>query len=750
MTQDKWSALNEPQREAVLQTEGPVLVLAGAGSGKTRVLTYRVAYLIEEKHVDPYRILAITFTNKAAREMKERISKLATNGESVFVSTFHAMCVRMLRRDADKVGYARDFTIYDAHDQLRLIERCLKEHAISENLLAPRAVLAAISDAKNAMVSARAFAQTAADFRQNKIAEMYAAYEHHLQENQAMDFDDLLVKTVSLFAQHEEVLHHYATRFQYIHVDEYQDTNAVQYALVRQLSGIHGNLCVVGDDDQSIYGWRGADIRNILDFEKDYPAARVIRLEQNYRSTGHILEAANVVIRHNQGRKSKKLWTDLGEGEKVMCMALQTEQEEADFICETIEDIARDNAMRYDDIAVLYRANAQSRVLEGALMRYGIPYRVYGGLKFYDRKEIKDIVAYLRLTLNPADEVSLLRVINTPKRGLGEAAVQELRALAKQEGDTMMGVLLESELQDKLSGRIRNRIARFAEVMKKLVIMREIMPLREYVELVLTETGYVQQYVDEDTPEARNRVENIREFVHAVEEYTDSDEEASLPEFLDHVSLVSDIDGMTDTQRAVTLMTLHSAKGLEFPVVFMAGMEEGVFPHARSMNSQDELEEERRLCYVGITRAKQRLFLTCARQRALFGERQYNLPSRFLKELPAKCCVYEEGEREESYASPPRRWGGVAAQGESKSSGAQSARTPSFASAQSSNRRAKPAVDIERVQAGVKVHHDVFGDGTVVSVKGEGLHAIASIAFDGRGIKQLALSMAPITIVEDA
>ncbi len=629
------SMLNEPQRRAVLTTRGPLLVLAGAGSGKTRVLTHRIAYLLEQG-VPAYSILALTFTNKAAREMLERVNRLAGEAASdAWVSTFHSSCARILRRDIEKLGYTRSFTIYDTDDQGRVMRDVLTELDISDKLYQPRDMLSIISDAKNHLLSPREWLERQqGGFREQKIADIYARYEDKLKKANALDFDDLLIKTLELFVQHPPVLEGYQRRFEYILVDEYQDTNSAQYQIVRLLAGTKRNLCVVGDDDQSIYGWRGADIRNILDFEKDFPDATVIKLEQNYRSTGNILDAANQVIAHNVGRKEKALWTSEGAGEPIRVYEAQDERDEAYWLVQTMSNLIKGGDAP-GDMAVLYRANSLSRVVEETLVRGGLKYRVFGELKFYERKEVKDIVCYLRAVVNPADDVAVRRIINEPKRAIGDTTVQKLSDWAQAHGDSLFGAVLEAA-STGLSGRALKAVEGFGELMTGLVVARQLLKPDEFVRKLLEDTGYEAQYRQEQSDENTARLQNIAEFVGAVAEYVKQNPEGTLDEYLENVALVTDMDRADDDSGAITLMTMHSAKGLEFKNVFLIGMEEGIFPTTRAMDDDDKLEEERRLCYVAITRARKRLYMSHARQRTLYGRTNMCMESRFMDELPRR------------------------------------------------------------------------------------------------------------------
>lgn len=642
---DLLNGLNKEQKDAVLHNEGPLLILAGAGSGKTRVLTNRIAYLIKEQGVFPSNILAITFTNKAAREMRERIDNLIGDlSNDMWVGTFHSICIRILRRDIDKLGYDKSFVIYDTQDQQVVIKECIKELNINEKNFPPKSVLEAIGKQKDELIDAAHFEKLyASDFRLGKISKLYSLYQKKLKNNNALDFDDIIMNTIRLFQQNPEVINYYQRKFRYILVDEYQDTNTAQYTLVRSLSEAHGNLCVVGDDDQSIYGWRGANIRNILDFEKDFKGCKTVKLEQNYRSTQHILDAANHVIRNNTGRKSKSLWTDNKDGSKIVMCENDNEHEEALYAAREIQRLIREDDRKFKDFAVLYRINAQSRVLEEMFMREGLPYKIVGGQKFYDRKEIKDIIAYLRLIQNPADNVSLKRVINVPKRGIGDATVDLAEDLALESGVPIFSVISNADECPSLK-RAANKLGNFSTMIMKLRTMKENMGIADLLEMVVDDTGILREYEIENTVEAQSRIENIKELKSVAMEFEKQSEDNSLEEFLAHISLVSDLDNLEEEQDYVVLMTMHSAKGLEFPVVFIPGMEEGVFPGYRAITEgPEQLEEERRLCYVGITRAREKLYLSNARFRTLFGNSSYNKPSRFLSEIPEELIEFPFG-----------------------------------------------------------------------------------------------------------
>lgn len=630
-----YDTLNPMQKEAVFHTEGPLLILAGAGSGKTRVLTHRVAYLIDEKNVNPWNILAITFTNKAAGEMRERVDQLVGFGaESIWVSTFHSTCVRILRRHIECLGYTTSFSIYDSDDQKTLMKQVFKSLDVDTKQFKERSVLGVISSAKDKLIMPEEFLLNAGqDFRQKKVGEIYKEYQKQLKKNNALDFDDLIVKTVELFQNNAEVLNYYQERFKYIMVDEYQDTNQAQFKLVNLLADKYRNLCVVGDDDQSIYRFRGADIENILSFESAFPGAKVIKLEENYRSTQNILNAANGVIRHNRGRKDKTLWTANGEGSLIRFKQFDMAREEADYVARQI----RDSEFSYQDQAVLYRTNAQSRLIEERCIFYNVPYRLVGGVNFYQRREIKDILAYLKTIANGVDDLAVLRIINVPKRGIGATTMGKVTAFASEHGMSLYGALKEARQVPGL-GKAAEKILKFIGQMESFRARAESedFSIRDLIEGIMDETGYQQELEAEGEIEAQTRLENIEELVNKAVSYEEDSEHPTLDEFLEQVALVADIDSMDESEDRVTLMTLHSAKGLEFPKVYLVGMEDGLFPSMMSINSDDrtDLEEERRLCYVGITRAKKELVLTSARQRMVNGETRYCKPSRFLEEVP--------------------------------------------------------------------------------------------------------------------
>ncbi|HDA6376993.1 TPA: UvrD-helicase domain-containing protein, partial [Clostridioides difficile] len=646
--------LNPAQREAVEKTEGPVLILAGAGSGKTKVLTTRIAYLIEDKGVQAPNILAITFTNKAANEMRERVEQnIGPETKDMWISTFHSCCVRILRKDINKIGYNRSFVIYDSADQVTLVKDCLKELNLSDKVFEPKAVISAISGAKDKLYTPKQFKDiNMADNRMVKIADIYALYQDRLKRNSALDFDDLILKTVELFKANDEVLAYYRSRFRYIMVDEYQDTSKAQYELIKLLAREHQNICVVGDDDQSIYGWRGADIRNILEFEKDYDNVHVVKLEQNYRSTQVILDAANKVISNNIERKRKKLWSEKKEGELIKIQLTGSEIEEADFIADSIAQIARKENRPYKDFAVLYRANAQARPVEDALNRSQIPYNIYGGTKFYERKEIKDLLAYLRVIQNPQDDISIKRIINVPRRGIGLRTIEKIEDRANLKQESIYSVLIDIETNSDISTKARASISGFVDIIGTLRTIKEVYPVSKLIEKVLDTTGYMDELVEirnkneKDLTgkgeEAQDRIDNLREFISIALEFESSNDDTyenkDLETFLTSIALTSESNDEEDNDR-VSLMTIHTSKGLEFPVVFLTGMEEGLFPISRAIKSMSDsqIEEERRLCYVGITRAKEELYMSLTEKRTLYGKTNVAIASRFMEELPEEC-----------------------------------------------------------------------------------------------------------------
>jgi DNA helicase-2/ATP-dependent DNA helicase PcrA len=733
LTDKLLNGLNPEQQNAVKATDGPLLIMAGAGSGKTRVLTHRIAYLMVEKGVNPYNILAITFTNKAAREMRERIqSMLGGAADDIWISTFHSMCVRILRRDIDRIGYNRNFTILDSTDQQSVIKLILKEKNIDPKKFDPRAILGSISSAKNELITPEEFAKTTGAYFDQVVRDVYTEYQKRLQKNQALDFDDLIMITIQLFQRVPEVLEYYQRKFQYIHVDEYQDTNRAQYMLVKQLASRFQNICVVGDSDQSIYRWRGADIANILSFEKDYPRATSIFLEQNYRSTKRILLAANEVIQNNANRKPKNLWTENAEGNKINYYRADSEQGEAQFVAGKIKEMLDSGKRKPSDISILYRTNAQSRVMEEVLLKSNIEYSIVGGIKFYDRKEIKDILAYLRLISNPDDDISLQRVINVPKRGIGSTSIDKIANFAQMHDMSLYQALDAIDLVG-VSPKITKAAAEFRDLIRGYTQMQEYLSVTELVEEVLEKSGYRDMLKAEKSIEAQSRLENIDEFLSVTKNFEDSSEDKSLIAFLTDLALVADIDRLDDDGQqvdSVVLMTLHSAKGLEFPVVFLIGLEEGVFPHSRSLMEEMEMEEERRLAYVGITRAEEELFITNAQMRTLFGRTNMNPPSRFISEIPENLLEGVQTRQPSRAASP---FGGARPQ-------AQQMKKPVM-------RPMSTSTGGDEIGWGVgdKAEHKKWGIGTVVSVKGEGEGKELDIAFPSPvGIKRLLAKFAPI------
>nr|WP_139566511.1 DNA helicase PcrA [Levilactobacillus brevis] len=741
--------MNDKQTEAVLQTEGPLLVLAGAGSGKTRVLTHRVAYLIEHNNVMPWRILAITFTNKAAKEMRERVIKLlGPDGNDVWVSTFHALCVRILRRDADKLGYNRAFTIADPGEQRTLIKRVLQQQNLDIKKFDPRSVLGAISNAKNALQTPAMMREAAGNPFETTVATVYESYQRELQANQAMDFDDLIMLTIKLFNQDADVLGYYQDKFQYIHVDEYQDTNDAQYTLVNLLAKKHGNLCVVGDGDQSIYGWRGANMENILNFEHDYPDAHVTLLEQNYRSTKTILRAANDVIQRNVNRKKKDLWTDNAEGEPISYYRGQNENDEAHYVVAKIQEEREQNHHDYGDFAILYRTNAQSRVIEETLVKANIPYTMVGGHKFYDRKEIRDVLAYLTLVANPADSMSLERIINEPKRGIGATSVEKLRDFAEMNDWTELEATQNISLATTLSARVRTAMEKFGLTLKHVQDRAATMSVSDMTSELLDQTGYMASLKASKNLEAETRIENIEEFLSVTQKFDDDwdnadhdETEDRLVEFLADLALVSAQDDVEEEPAEVTLMTLHAAKGLEFPVIFLMGLEEGIFPLSRAMLEDDELEEERRLAYVGITRAQEKLYLTNAYSRMLYGRRQTNPQSRFVTEIAPELLHLDYSETK-SGLTPIRRDVPFARRTASAVAKPYAGKTGRV-SEPTGTGAGKVSWTI-----GDKASHKKWGVGTVVKVNGTGEDAELDIAFPEQGIKRLLAAFAPIKRVD--
>ncbi len=727
--------MNPQQQEAVECTEGPLLILAGAGSGKTRVLTHRIAYLIEERGVKPWNIMAITFTNKAAQEMRERVDRIVEFGsESVWVSTFHSSCVRILRRYIDRLGFDNRFTIYDTEDSKTVMKEILRRLNLDPKIYKERSLLAKISAAKNEMLSPDAYEQNVSRWEDKRVAEVYRAYQEQLKKNNALDFDDLLVKTVELFRSCPEVLDYYQEKFRYIMVDEYQDTNTVQFQFVSLLASRYRNLCVVGDDDQSIYKFRGANIGNILDFEKVFPDAKVIKLEQNYRSTQNILDAANEVIRHNLGRKEKRLWTENGAGDKVNFRQFQSGFEEAEYVAGEIGRKVRTGEAHYRDFAVLYRTNAQSRLFEEKFLLANIPYKIVGGVNFYGRKEIKDLLAYMKTVDNSLDDLAVQRIINVPKRGIGAATIGKVEAYAAEQEIHFYDALLEADYVPGL-GRAAAKIRPFTLFIQSLRSQLEYLSVKELLEKIIEETGYVRDLEAEDTDEARARIENIDELISKTADYDSSAAEPSLSGFLQEVALVADIDSVDENSDYVLLMTLHSAKGLEFNEVYMAGMEDGLFPSYMTITGGDasELEEERRLCYVGITRARKRLTLTAARQRMIRGETQYSKTSRFVREIPRELVdLGRDGTTEHTFKKP-ELFGG--ADIPRKKYGAENFKPRQFTVTKA---------DSLDYGVGDTVRHAKFGAGVVKSIVEGGRDYEVTVDFDRFGVKRMFASFAKL------
>ena len=778
--QDILKGLNDKQYEAVINTEGPCLVIAGAGSGKTKVLTHKIAYLIGEKGAKPWDILAITFTNKAANEMKERIANLVgDNAKDIWMGTFHSICVRILRRFIDRIGFDSSFIIFDTSDQRTLVKNCMKDLAIDDKLFNDRSVLSEISNAKNEMLEPEQYtARSNGDFRKEKIATVYELYQKRLKENNAIDFDDIINYTIKILMENPDVLEYYANKFKYVLVDEYQDTNKAQFTLVTLLASKNGNITVVGDNDQGIYSFRGADISNILNFERDFPGTKIIKLEQNYRCTGNILKAANSVIKNNEVKYKKELWTENEEGNLPNVYQAENEYDEATYIVTQIEHLKREEYYKYSDFSILYRMNTQSRAIEDILRRENVPYKIVGGLKFYERKEIKDIIAYLRLIQNSADNLSLKRIINEPKRGIGKTSLDKVEALAEQNETSMYEVIKHAD-QYGLN-RVYLNSREFINVIEELKDKKDKLVISELIKTTLKKTGYTKALEEENTIEAENRIENLEEFLTVAIEFEEEYAENSLSQFLEGITLSSDIDNVEEDEDSVTLMTLHSAKGLEFPVVFLVGMEEGIFPGYKSISEPKELEEERRLCYVGITRAKEHLYLTCSKQRTIFGSTSYNPVSRFLKEIPEELLEgYKEAFGEEdnnknqmfkdsnytwtygskdngnikTYKIGEKESVGVGAFAKSNTTNNSMNTGFAFRTAESflSNLGKKSTsnnqVDLSKYEAGVRVYHKKFGEGTINKVEPEGEDLKVDISFDKVGHKRLMAKYANLEII---
>ena len=759
--------LNDKQKEAVLATEGPCLVIAGAGSGKTKVLTYKIAYLLSEKNVKPWNILSITFTNKAANEMKQRVEKLVGEAsQEMWLGTFHSICVRILRRFIDRIGFDTTFLIFDSTDQRTLVKECIKSIGLDDKLFTDRSVLSEISNGKNDMLEPKAYqVKYNGDFRKEKIGEVYELYQKKLKENNALDFDDIINYTIKILTENPDVLEYYTEKFKYVLVDEYQDTNKAQFMLVSILASKYGNITVVGDNDQGIYSFRGADITNILNFEKDFPGSKIVKLEQNYRCTGNILKAANAVIKNNENKYDKKLWTENEEGKLPCIYKAEDEYDEASYIVKQINMLKMEEYLKLSDFVILYRMNSQSRAIEDIFRRENIPYKIIGGLKFYERKEIKDIIAYLRLIFNTSDNLSLKRIINEPKRGIGKTSLDNIQDISDKTGKSMYEIIKYAE-QYELN-RVKENSIQFVEVIEELRKQVNQIPISELIKLTLNKTGYVKALENENTIEAESRIQNLEEFLTVAIEFEEQMAENTLAEFLESISLTSDIDNMEESEDTVTLMTLHSAKGLEFPVVFLVGMEEGIFPGYKSIGEIKELEEERRLFYVGITRAMQYLYLTCAKRRTIFGSTSYNQMSRFLKEIPKDLLDgYEEIDNEDNNSFKDSNYGweyGTNYAGKVKTYkfdnvekipevkekvGAFQFRTAeSFLN--SLNKKASGRqVDITKYKEGQRIYHKKFGEGTINKIEQEGEDYKLDIQFDKVGHKRLMAKFAELEIIE--
>ena len=788
--QELIEGLNNKQKEAVLATEGPCLVIAGAGSGKTKVLTHKIAYLMSEMHVKPWNILAITFTNKAANEMKERVEKLVGDAaKDMWIGTFHSICVRILRKYIDRLGYDHSFLIFDTTDQKTLVKECMKSLKIDDKMFTDRSIMSEISNAKNEMLEPKAYqTKYAGEYRKEIIGKVYEMYQQKLKENNAVDFDDLINHTIKILTENPDALEYYSDKFKYVLVDEYQDTNKAQFTLVTLLASKYGNITVVGDNDQGIYSFRGADITNILNFEKDFPGAKLIKLEQNYRCTGNILKAANAVIKHNENKYEKKLWTENDEGALPTIHKADDEYDEGRFIVQEINHLRREEYMKYSDFTVLYRMNSQSRAIEEILRREGIPYKIVGGLKFYERKEIKDIISYLRLIYNFSDNISLRRIINEPKRGIGKTSIDNIGEISEQTGLSMFDIIKHAE--DYGLNRVKANSMEFIQTIEYLRSKIEELSISDLIKETLDKTGYMKALELENTTEAESRIENLEEFLTVAIEFEEEEAENTLADFLEGITLSSDIDGMEDSEDSVTLMTLHSAKGLEFPVVFLVGLEEGIFPGNKSIGEPKELEEERRLFYVGITRAKQFLYLTCAKRRTIFGSTSYNAISRFVEEIPSDLLDgYDDvmNNKEESYEDSPYNWeygsnyshnSGFASSGKTKTYkidgnsngsmggtyGGNSVAAKSFGYGNSNNsgfqfktaesflsslnsKKTSDTFDISKYKEGQRIYHKKFGEGTINKIEEEGEDYKIDISFDKAGHKRLMAKFANLEVI---
>lgn len=760
--QNLLEGLNDKQYEAVINTDGPCLVIAGAGSGKTKVLTHKIAYLMQEKDIKPWNILAITFTNKAANEMKERVEALVgDDAKDMWIGTFHSICVKILRRFIDRIGFDHSFVIFDTSDQRTLIKECLKDLKIDDKMFTDRIVQFEISNAKNDMKEPEEYeAMVKGDYRREKIASVYNLYQRRLKENNAIDFDDIINYTIKIFKENDDVLDYYTNKFNYILVDEYQDTNKSQFTLIRLLAKAHGNITVVGDNDQGIYSFRGADISNILNFEKDFKGTKIIKLEQNYRCTQNILNAANSVIKNNEVKYKKKLWTENEEGALPTFHVSDDEYDEGRYIVEEINHLRREEYYKYSDFAILYRMNSQSRAIEEILGREAIPYKIVEGLKYFERKEIKDIIAYLRLINNTSDNLALKRIINEPKRGIGKTSLDKIQAISEQTGIPMYQIIKEAD-QYGLS-RVYSNAQGFIEVIEDLISKKDEYTITELIKHTLKETGYTKALEDENSIEAENRIENLEEFLTIAVQFEEEEADNDLSTFLEGITLSSDIDGMDEEEESVTLMTLHSAKGLEFPVVFLVGMEEGIFPGYKSIGEPKELEEERRLCYVGITRAKNNLYLTCSRQRTMFGSTSCNPVSRFVKEIPENMLEGAneiDSEPENKFKDSNYEW----SYGKSGNNGKvlsykvdipSSKPEPSFAfkSAESflaklNNKAQGNDTDLSKYKEGQRIYHKRFGEGNISKIEPEGDDLKLDIQFDKVGHKRLMAKFANLEII---
>ena len=764
--QDLINGLNERQKEAVLATDGPCLVIAGAGSGKTKVLTHKIAYLMSEKYIKPWNILAITFTNKAANEMKERVEKLVGEAaKDMWIGTFHSICVRILRKYIDRLGFDSTFLIFDTSDQRTLIKECMKTLKIDDKMFTDRSVIAEISNGKNEMLEPKAYqTKYAGDYRKEIIGRIYELYQQRLKENNAIDFDDIINFTIKILTQNEDALEYYTNKFQYVLVDEYQDTNKAQFTLVTILASRYGNITVVGDNDQGIYSFRGADITNILNFEKDFPGAKLIKLEQNYRCTGNILRAANAVIKHNENKYEKKLWTENDEGALPIIHKSDDEYDEGRYIVEQINHLKTEEYLKYSDFTVLYRMNSQSRAIEEILRREGIPYKIVGGLKFYERKEIKDIISYLRLIYNFSDNISLKRIINEPKRGIGKTSIDNIQEISEKTGLSMFDIIKHAD--EYGLNRVKANATQFIETIEYLRGNIDQLSISELIKETLNRTGYVKALEQENTTEAETRIQNLEEFLTVAIEFEEEEAENTLADFLEGITLSSDLDGMEDSEESVTLMTLHSAKGLEFPVVFLVGMEEGIFPGNKSIGEPKELEEERRLFYVGITRSKQFLYLTCAKKRTIFGSTSYNAISRFVNEIPSdlldgfdeldnnKYDKFEDSIYNWEYGTSSKvKAYKIDNNFSEKNVASNIGNGFQFKTAENflnsiTAKKSNSNVDISKYKEGQRVHHKKFGEGTINKIEPEGEDYKIDISFDKVGHKRLMAKFAGLEILE--